>query len=82
MNEKQEQSYIQGSRAAWTTMLRSCLANLGIDGSEADRTRWILEREAAIAALRRVCRKHGDNNWDEDLHLADIIEKHLGRYLE
>lgn len=43
---------------------------------------WIAEREAAIAALRRLCAAHGDNDWPESLHLADIIEKHLGRHLE
>ena len=42
---------------------------------------WILEREDAIAQLRDLCEHFGDNEWSEDLHLADIIEKHLGKHL-
>ena len=40
------------------------------------------EREEAIATLRRVCDRFGDNDWDPWLPLADIIEKHLVRHLE
>ena len=40
------------------------------------------ERTEAVAALRRVCRSFGDDNWPSSLHLADIIEKHLERHLE
>lgn len=30
-------------------------------------------------ALRIECADLGDNNWSDDLHLGDVIEKHLGR---
>ncbi len=43
---------------------------------------WLAERKTAIAALRAVCSDHGDNDWSDRLHLADIIEKHLHRNLE
>jgi predicted secreted protein len=42
----------------------------------------IIEREEAINTLRDLCREHGDNDWSDDLHLADIIDKHLGRHLD
>jgi hypothetical protein len=42
----------------------------------------VAEREAAIASLRSVCHLHGDNNWDTDLHMADIINKHLANHLD
>ena len=32
--------------------------------------------------LRQVCAKYGDNDWPDNLHLADVIEKHLLRNLE
>jgi hypothetical protein len=32
-------------------------------------------------SLRNLCRDFGDNDWDDDLHLADVVEKHLGRHL-
>jgi len=74
-----EQSYINGSRAAYTAMLRECLRQLNYDTVK--NPSWILEREAAITQLRDLCEQFGDNDWDESLNLADIIEKHLGRHL-
>jgi hypothetical protein len=43
----------------------------------------LLERELADArrALRRVCENHGDASWNDSLNLADVVEKHLERYL-
>jgi hypothetical protein len=43
---------------------------------------WEDERKQAIAVLRELCGKFGDNDWPDDLYLSDIIEKHLGDYLE
>ena len=81
MNEEEELSYERGSRAAWNQMLRECLKQLGYDTPEAQAASWITEREASISALRELCAEYGDNNWEEDLHLADVIEKHLGKHL-
>lgn len=39
------------------------------------------EREATIAALRILCGDFGDNDWLDDLHLADVVEKHLSKHL-
>lgn len=78
-----ESSYEQGNRAAWLNMLSQCLLHLGYkDSPEAAQTAWISEREQAIARLRILCDDFGDNDWDTDLHLADVIDKHLGKYLE
>jgi len=77
-----ENSYNQGSRMAWRSMLQQCCRELGYDDVEADKARWILEREEAISALRGVCSGHGDNDWEDNLHLGDIIEKHLHNNLE
>jgi hypothetical protein len=35
------------------------------------------ERVETIAKFREYCRTNGDNEWSDDLHMADIIEKHL-----
>lgn len=75
-----EKDYESGNRAALTSMLRHCLRELGYEGDEAERSKWILERESAIATLRHVCAEIGDNDWPDDLHLSDIIEKHLARH--
>lgn len=76
-----ESDYERGSRMAWALMLQECLRHLGYKSEDGARAAWILEREAALRALRDICEHHGDNDWPEELHLADIIEKHLGRHL-
>ena len=81
MNEKDEQFYIQGERAVWRSLLQECLQNLGYGNTESNAHNWILEREAVIAQLRDVCETFGDNDWDESLHLADVVEKHLSKHL-
>ena len=40
------------------------------------------ELHDARVALRRLCADHGDNDWPDNLHLADALDKHLGKYLE
>jgi len=35
------------------------------------------ERAEAIQVLRRVCERLGDNDWPDNLHLVDILSKHL-----
>lgn len=76
-----EQDYESGTRAAWSAMLGECLRHLGYTGAPAEHAAWITEREEAIARLRDICSEYGDNDWDDTLHLADIIEKHLHRRL-
>lgn len=82
MNQKEERAYIEGGRAVWLKMLREALVGLGHDSQESTETSWLLERQEAIAAMRQICGEHGDNDWPDDLSLADVIEKHLGRHLD
>ena len=82
MSDKNEQHCERGSRAAWLRMLSLCLRELGIDDPEAGKARWVSEREQTVAILRMACDEHGDNEWEENLHLADVIEKHLIRHLQ
>ncbi len=81
-DEKEEIIWCRGNKAAYTAMLRTCLAELGWQGNEAEQVKWILEREAVIATLRGVCDRLGDNDWPDDLHLSDIINKHLINHVE
>ncbi|MEE9612554.1 MAG: hypothetical protein V3W19_14970 [Desulfatiglandales bacterium] len=78
-----EQSYIQGSRMAWRLMLEECIRNLGYETTDPQIriARFISEREEAISHLRSLCEEFGDNSWEATLHLADIIDKHLGKHL-
>jgi hypothetical protein len=74
--------WMRGERAALTGILEDCLRKLGYDSAEGSRVAWISERERTVAMLRQVCDIHGDNDWPNDLHLADVVEKHLWRNLE
>lgn len=82
MTNSEETAYAQGYRAAWSSVLSTALRNLGYDSLETQQAAWVVEREEAIQKLRGLCREHGDNNWPDELNLADIIEKHLGDYLD
>lgn len=77
----EEMAYDRGKKVAFTLILSECVRYLGYDDSEARRAAWILERVAAIAALRHLCGIVGDNDWPDELHLQDIIEKHLVKHL-
>lgn len=79
--EQRDANWLRGYRAAHVGLLREALSGLGYDGTEAAKAAWILEREAAISTLRSLCDDFGDNDWPDNLHLSDIIDKHLGRYL-
>lgn len=81
MNDKEEQAYIAGKRMAWRRMLDQCIRELG-DAPNLDAARLLSELEETRAALRRICADHGDNEWPDDLSLADVIEKHLARHLD
>jgi hypothetical protein len=81
MNKREEQIYVEGTNQAYVTMLSVCLKNLGIDHPEAQHAVWIAERQAVVAVLRTLCEEFGDNDWDDNLHLADVIKKHLSNHL-
>lgn len=49
--------------------------------SDAKKLFEFTERQETIKSLRGLCKDFGDNDWPDDLHLADVIEKHLGKYL-
>ena len=41
----------------------------------------IVEREETVAQLRSLCAEYGDNDWPNNLHLGDVVDKHLCRYI-
>mgnify|MGYP001567966529 CR=1 FL=1 len=76
----EERGYVNGVRSGLTGVLSHVLGELGYDGEEGSRLKWILERERTVQKLREVCARYGDNDWEVDLHLADVIENHLHRH--
>lgn len=77
--DARDRAYEAGSQRAWMTMLRECITRLGPDERNAEA--WRLERAAAVIVLRRICEEFGDNDWDDELHLEDVLEKHLANHL-
>lgn len=77
-------------RSVWLELLNLALRGLGsmstVGETPVDLQLRIGRQEAMraefIAALRKVCEDHGDNDWPDELHPADIINKHLLPYLE
>ena len=70
-----DEAYMRGRRAA----LSEVLGAIGREGVAPDVCALRSERLATINALRSLCEEFGDNDWPDNLHLADVIEKHLGR---
>jgi hypothetical protein len=81
LNERnRERAYSEGRKAAYTQIMLECMRRVG--GESVDAVALLAERQGAIATLRDLCAEYGDNDWPDDLHLVDIIEKHLARHLE
>lgn len=81
MTQKEEAAYMNGRKTAWLTILKDALEGLGYDGPEFHAAKWAVERAEIVAMLRYVCGRHGDNDWPDDLNLADVIDKHLNKHL-
>lgn len=77
-----EADYEEGRRQVWRQLLQECLKNLDLSEAQLEGLRWLQEREAALVELRAVCGDFGDNDWPNDLHLADVISGHLTSHLE
>ena len=80
MSDATERAYVDGCRSVWVRLIAQARTALGYSGRTA--SSFIVEREQAISALRDICEEHGDNDWPDDLSLADIITKHLARPME
>jgi hypothetical protein len=74
-----DRKWREGRKSVYRELLQSAVRELG--GADKDAHAWRVEREDAVHQLRDVCQSHGDNDWPDNLHLGDAIEKHLARYL-
>jgi len=72
-----EQSYINGQQIAYLKILELCQRELNLQTKE----QFATERADTILLLRKLCEEYGDNDWPDNLHLSDIIEKHLIYYI-
>ena len=72
-----DQGYVDGRRTALLRVIDRILLDYEIDTKTTRRARLEIERAETVSALRRLCEEHGDNDWPDDLHLGDVIEKHV-----
>jgi hypothetical protein len=83
MTNQEDKAYEMGSQAAWRQMLSTALANL--PGAMSAPERMLAARTAELhdvrMQLRALCAEFGDNDWPDELHLGDVIDKHLARHL-
>lgn len=88
MTEKEEKIYLRGEASVYREFLGVALRGLGAeplpdDLASAQRRIARLEEELADGRkqLRMLCDNFGDNDWEDGDHIADVIEKHLGKHL-
>jgi hypothetical protein len=83
IEEMKSASYATGRLAAWTEILLTARQNVGwLTGStEMDRDQLLALRAETVLALRAICEEFGDNDWHDDLHPRDVIEKHLAKHV-
>lgn len=82
--ERDERNYVEGSRMAWRHILSEALRRLDEEDDLTEKrvAHLVAAREDVRAALRGICEEYGDNDWEDDLNLADVIEKHLRPHLD
>ena len=76
-----ERDWEAGNKAAWRAAIMYAAGQLGYDDPLAKAAALIAERGEAIVVLREVCEEFGENDWTDNLHLADIVSKNLHRQL-
>lgn len=79
--ERDERNWSQGYKTALVGLLQELIHRIGIKEPEVAHLKWVDERQRTVNALRSICEDYGDNDWDDNLFLADVIEKHLHRHL-
>ncbi len=77
--DRDERKWTEGNRAAWRSLLSTAMRHL--EPADRDRAQLVAELEDVRACLRSLCEDFGDNDWADDLHLGDVIRKHLEPYL-
>jgi hypothetical protein len=80
MDDAQERAYVIGQRQVWASLLAQCVRQLG--AADWPHARLVKEREDTIAMLRQICARYGDNEWEPELYLADIVASHLWNHLD
>lgn len=79
-DELRAQHELTGARRANTNLLAYAMGQLkpGDERTTIEKlAAMTLEREEAVAALRRLAEQYGGSDWAETLSLSEIIDKHI-----
>lgn len=80
MTDSEEEFYVRGRRSFARRVMAECAIEL--DGEERSRAHLMVERSAAIESLRHLAKRFGlPTDWDDDLHMADVVDKWIERPL-
>jgi len=82
MTDGEEKAYTEGTRAAWSRILTLAAAELGADTSDGRLAALLAERAAVVAKLWEICAGYGSTDWPDDMHLPNVLERHLRRHIE
>ena len=82
MTEAEELAYIRGRRSFASEMISAAARELVVSDVEITAASLLVEREQTRQALRDLCDREADNDWPDDLNLADVINKHLAPGIE
>ena len=80
MDELLDRKYCEGQHALAQSMLQHVAQFLKKD--DRDRASLLRELDASRMVIRRLCELIGDTDWDDNLWLPDVLEKHLARHVE
>lgn len=80
--DRLEESYMRGRKEMAMSVVRGLMPDLELDGDAATCASLSIQIVDAKSMLRNICDDHGDNDWQDDLHLVDILGKHLHDHLE
>ncbi len=81
-----DRGYADGKRMYWGVQLMTAIRELSAfspgDDPRIELGSLVRERADVVTTLRELCAEFGDNDWPDNLHLGDVIQKHLAQYLE
>lgn len=72
-----KRDWLDGNRAAYKQMMDVCILHLG--AKELKSAQLASELEDVRRQLRMLSEDLGCNDWPDDLHLGDVIEKYVAR---
>lgn len=72
-----ERDWMRGNKYAWMAIVSQALREIGQRNDTMKKAALILERQQTVNALRDLSAVLGCDDWPDDLHLADVVNKYI-----